>query len=107
TSLGPDVAHRFGRDSVLGCQLRAFSSMSVRVRGQKTHAQDKPFAHVTHLAVSRAWSAHAHLGAHCVPLDVVALQLEDLCCTLGRKGSGFHSQASSAKIRVCFEFVST
>ena len=50
------------------------------------------FAHVIHLAVSRAWSAHAHLGAHCVPLDVVALQLEDLCCTLGRKGSGFHSQ---------------
>ena len=50
------------------------------------------FAHVTHLAVSRAWSAHAHLVAHCVPLDAVTLQLEDLCCTLGRNGCAFHSR---------------
>ena len=33
----PDVAHRFGRDPVLGCQqLHAFSSVSMHVHGQKT-----------------------------------------------------------------------
>ena len=31
----------------------------------------------------------AHLGAHCVAPDVVALHLEDLRCALGSEGGSF------------------